>query len=261
LDRSTIAGIVLGLALIGTAVFMGPTAKAFWNPPSLLIVVGGVLATTLIRFPASVVMGSARVIRQAFVDRLPSPVDLVRQIVRLSALVRQESLLVMEREAVQDRFLRRGVELCVDGIDPATVESLLRTEVATVVERHERGQRILRGMGASSPAFGMIGTLIGLVQMLSGMNDPSKIGQSMAVALLTTFYGAFFAYVLFLPLADKLAERSRQEIINREIVIQGLMGILAGHHPRMVERRLLGLLEPGNTHVVNRNVFRRRPAA
>jgi chemotaxis protein MotA len=247
--------------LISTAVFLGPTAAAFWNLPAVLIVVGGVLATTLIRFPAPVVLGIVRVIRQAFVDRLPSPVELVRQLVRLSALVREESLLVMEREPVEDHFLRRGIELCVDGVDPATVESLLRTEVATVVERHERGQRILRGMGASSPAFGMIGTLIGLVQMLNGLSDPTKIGRSMAVAMLTTFYGAFFAYLLFLPLADKLGERSRQEIINREIVIQGLMGILAGYHPRMVERRLLGLLEPGNAVPLRRISVRRRPAA
>jgi chemotaxis protein MotA len=244
LDRSTVIGIILGLVLIGGAVAMGPSTAIFWNFPSFLIVGGGIMATTFIRFPASVVLGSARVISQAFVDRLISPVDLVRDIVRLAYAVRKDSLLAMEKEIVRDRFLRHGVELCVDGIDPAVVESALRAEGASILDRHERGQRILRGMGASAPAFGMIGTLIGLVQMLTMMDDPSKIGGSMAVAMLTTFYGAFLAYLIFLPLADKLAERAREELVRREIVILGLSSILAGAHPRLVERRLLGLLEP-----------------
>jgi chemotaxis protein MotA len=244
LDRSTVLGIVLGLLLIGGAVLMGPSSAIFWNFPSVLIVGGGIIATTFIRFPAPVVLGSARVISQAFLDRVVSPVDLVRDVVRLAYAVRKDSLLSMEREIVHDRFLRRGVELCVDGIDPVIVESVLRSEGASILERHERGQRILRGMGNSAPAFGMIGTLIGLVQMLTMMEDPSKIGGSMAVAMLTTFYGAFLAYLIFLPLADKLAERAREEVVRREIVIQGLASILAGAHPRLVERRLLGLLEP-----------------
>lgn len=244
MDRSTVLGIGLGLLLIGGAVLMGPSAAVFWNFPSVLIVGGGIIATTFIRFPAPVVLGSARVISQAFLDRVVSPVDLVRDVVRLAYTVRKDSLLAMEREIVQDRFLRRGVDLCVDGIDPAIIESVLRSEGVSILERHERGQRILRGMGNSAPAFGMIGTLIGLVQMLTMMDDPSKIGGSMAVAMLTTFYGAFLAYLIFLPLADKLAERAREEVVRREIVIQGLASILAGAHPRLVERRLLGLLEP-----------------
>jgi chemotaxis protein MotA len=243
-DRSTVLGIALGVLLIGGAVILGPAARSFWSFSSVLIVGGGVIATTFIRFPAPVVLGSVRVIGRAFADRMESPVDLVHDLVRLAYTVRKESLLAMEREVVRDRFLRRGVELCADGIDPATIESVLRSEGASILERHERGQRILRGMGNSSPAFGMIGTLIGLVQMLSMMDDPSKIGGSMAVAMLTTFYGALLAYLVFLPLADKLGERARQEVINREIIIQGLVSILAGTHPRLVERRLLGLLDP-----------------
>lgn len=237
-------GIALGVLLIGGVVVLGPAAATFWNLPSVLIVGGGVVATTFIRFPAPVVLGSARVIGRAFTDRMESPVDLVHDLVRLAYAVRRDSLLAMEREVVHNRFLRRGTELCVDGIDPTTIESVLRSEGASILERHDRGQRILRGMGNSSPAFGMIGTLIGLVQMLTMMDDPSKIGGSMAVAMLTTLYGALLAYLVFLPLADKLAERARQEVINREIVIQGLVSILAGTHPRLVERALLGLLDP-----------------
>ncbi len=244
MDRSTVLGIALGVVFIGGAVFVGPAARTFWNLPSVLIVGGGVIATTFIRFPAPVVLGSVRVIGRAFSDRMESPVELVHDLVRLAYTVRKNSLLAMEREVVRERFLRRGIELCVDGIDPTTIESVLRSEGASILERHERGQRILRGMGNSAPAFGMIGTLIGLVQMLTMMDDPSKLGASMAVAMLTTFYGALLAYLVFLPLADKLGERARQEVVSREIIIQGLVSILAGTHPRLVERRLLGLLDP-----------------
>jgi chemotaxis protein MotA len=259
-DRSTVAGILVGLILIGGAILIGPSVGVFLNLPALLIVGGGILAATLIRFPAPVVFGSLRVIRQAFMDKIASPVDLMRDLVRLSTVVHRGSLLDMEKQPISDGFLRRAVELCVDGVDPGTIETVLRSEVAYLIERHDRGQRILRGMGSSAPAFGMIGTLIGLVQMLTRLNDPAKLGGAMAVAMLTTFYGALLAYLIFLPLADKLAERSRQETVNREIVIQGTLAILAGYHPRMVERRLLGLLEPGQRPKAWIRPFRSRVA-
>ncbi len=245
LDRSTLFGIVAGALLITGAILLGPGHGAFWHFPSIVIVVGGVAATTLIRFPAPVVLGSARVVQQAFLNRTASPVELAASLVRMAELVRRDSLLALEREPVRDPFLRRGIELCVDGADPGAVETVLRTESASISERHERGQRILRSMGSSAPSFGMIGTLIGLVQMLTRLDDPRRIGSAMALAMLTTLYGALLAYLVFLPLADKLAERSRQELLNREIVVHGLLAILSGYHPRMVERRLLGLLEPG----------------
>lgn len=247
MDRATIVGIVIGFLLVSAAIWLGPTRTAFWDVPSLLIVLGGTAATTLIKFPLRVVLSSMRVARNAFVEHGPSPTELVQAIVRLADVVRRDSLLAMERVPVSDRFLKRAVDICLDGVPPEMLESVLRSEVASVVERHERGHRLFRGMGQSAPAFGMIGTLIGLVQMLTQMDDPSKIGSSMAVAILTTFYGAFLAYMLFNPIADKLAERTRLELVNREIVVQGLLSILAGHHPRMVERRLFGLLEPGGT--------------
>jgi chemotaxis protein MotA len=207
------------------------------------------------------VLGSVRVIKQAFLNRSGSPVELAHTLVRMADLVRRDSLLALEREPARDPFLRRGVELCVDGVDPGTIETVLRTESASISERHERGQRILRSMGSSAPSFGMIGTLIGLVQMLTRLDDPSKIGGAMALAMLTTLYGALLAYLIFLPLADKLAERSRQELLNREIVVHGLMGILSGYHPRVVEGRLLGLLEPGFRSQPIGRARRVRPAA
>ncbi len=258
MDRSVIVGIVVGVLVIGGAVFLGPSREAFWNAPAFLIVGGGLLASTLIRFPFAVISESVHLSRQALGSPPVSSAMLVRRMGSLAHLVRQESLLAMEKEGAPDAFLRRGIDLCVDGLDPATIEGVLRTEVATQMEGLDRSQRLYRSLGNSSPAFGMIGTLIGLVQMLTRIDDPSKIGGSMAVALLTTFYGAFLAYLVFLPLADKLAEHARREAVNREIVIQGLLAILAGHHPRLVERRLLGLIEPARRASAR---SRRRPAA
>ncbi len=243
MERSVAAGIVLGILIIGVAIFLGPSKAAFWNFPALLIIGGGIFASTLIRFPFRVIVETGQVTRSALAGQPASPLSLVYRLSDLALLVRRESLLAMEKAPVSDPFLRRGIELCVDGLDPATIDSVLRSEVATALESLDRGQRLLRTIGTSCPAFGMIGTLIGLVQMLTRIDDPSRIGGAMAVALLTTFYGAFLAYLLFLPLADRLAERGRREIVNREIVIQGLLAILAGHHPRLVERRLLGLIE------------------
>lgn len=244
IDRSTVLGFLIGVLFVGGAIYLGPTRAAFWDLPSVLIVFGGTAATTLVKFPAETLATTAAVVRQAFLDRMPSPSELVQTLSRLADLVRRDSLLAMEREKIQDPFLQRAVNLCLEGAAPDVIESTLRSETVMLVERHERGQRIFRGMGQSAPAFGMIGTLIGLVQMLTLMDDPSKIGGSMAVAILTTFYGAFFAYMVFNPIADKLSERSRQEQLNKEIVIQGILSIMAGHHPRMVERRLHVLLEP-----------------
>jgi chemotaxis protein MotA len=134
------------------------------------------------------------------------------------------------------------------------------TEMNQVVSRHQKGQKILKGMGAAAPAFGMIGTLIGLVQMLVQMDDPSKIGPSMAVAILTTFYGAFMANLLFLPLADKLAGRTTVEVLNRQIIIHGIQSILSGHHPRVIEAGLLGYMDPKSRNLVTEEDARARAA-
>lgn len=261
MDLGTLFGLIGGIGVMALAISLGINASSFWDVPSVLIVVGGVVATTFIKFPWSVVLATVSVLRQAFRVGGESPEMLVGVIVRLSQEVRRESLLAMESVPIRDPFLRRGIALAVDGADPELIESVLRSEVAAEAGRHDRGQRLLRSMGQTSPAFGMVGTLIGLVQMLSAMDDPSKIGSAMAVALLTTFYGVTLAYAVFLPLAEKLADRSRAEMLSREIVIQGVLSILSGHHPKMVERRLHGLLGPGRATNGRLPRNRLRPAA
>jgi chemotaxis protein MotA len=260
-DFGTLIGLVAGLTLVTIAILLGESATAFWNVPSLFIVLGGTLAATLIKFPLPALVGTLEVVRQAFQRPTQKPEELVALLVRMAQEVRRDSLLALERMPVSDPFLKRGVALAADGAEPALIESFLRTEAIAEQERHDRGQRIFRSMGNTAPAFGMIGTLIGLVQMLTEMDDPSKIGGAMAVAILTTFYGAALAYLVFIPIAEKLGERSRADWLHREMAIQGLLSILNGHHPRLVERRLHGILGPGRMTNGRLPRNRLRPAA
>lgn len=244
MDLATLIGIFAGILLIGSAIFMGPSPMAFVNAPSVLIVVGGTVAATLVRFPLKTVLITFKVAANAFVDRVPQPYALIHKIVELAEKSRRDSLLSLENVPIEDEFLKKGIQLCVDGTEPEVLRETLRTEMDGIVERHKRGQRIFKGIGAAAPAFGMIGTLIGLVNMLVKMDDPSAIGPQMAVALITTFYGSVIANLIALPIADKLGERSSLELQNKEIVIHGIMGILAANHPRIVETRLVSYLEP-----------------
>ncbi len=244
MDIATIIGIIVGVLLISSAVAMGPAPMAFVNMPSVLIVFGGTIAATLIRFPLKTVLTTAKVAANVFFDKVDTPFGLIQKIVELAEKSRRDSLLSLENVPIDDVFLKKGIQLCVDGTEPEVLRETLRTEMDGIINRHKLGQRIFRGIGESAPAFGMIGTLIGLVNMLMQMDDPSTIGPQMAVALLTTMYGAVLANLLALPMADKLGERSALELQNKEIVIQGIMGILAANHPRVVETRLVSYLEP-----------------
>jgi len=260
MDLATIIGILAGSYLVISAIIMGGSPQSFISPQSLLIVVGGTIAATFIRFPMAIVFTTLKVVKNAFIHKLKAPADLIEEIVKLAEKSRRDSLLSLENVEISDPFLNKGIQLCVDGTEPDLVRATLRTELTAIVERHQRGQRIFKGMGSAAPAFGMIGTLIGLVQMLSGMDDPGSIGPSMAVALLTTLYGSLIANLICLPIADKLAERSKSEVQSKEIVIQGIMGILAANHPGIVRARLLSFIEPRFRQVVIDKTSRPRAA-
>lgn len=242
MDRGTIIGLFLGVAFIAGAVLLGPVASAFWNPAAVLIVLGGTFASTIARFPFDVFQAAILVTRSIFVRRERSVVRLVHTLVELSRESRRGGLLSLQHVKAEDPFLEKAVDLAVDGADAGFIENVLRGEIAANVESYERGERVFRSMGQVAPAFGMIGTLIGLVQMLAQMDDPSKIGTSMAVAILTTLYGAALAYVLFLPIADKLSERAREDWLHRELIVQGILSIMGGYHPHLVERHLLAMI-------------------
>ncbi len=245
MDLATVIGIAVGTALVVGTVLLGHSPLIFVNVPSLMLVFGGTLAVTFIRNPLSAVLGTVGVVGKAFTTRLPQPSALIEEVVFLSRKARKDSLLSLEKAEIDDPFLAKGVLLCVDGLEPAQIRGILETEIAFTSARHKRGQEILEGIGAAGPAFGMIGTLLGLVQMLTSLDDPRSLGPAMAVALLTTLYGALLAYLFALPLADKLKVRSREEVLNMTVCVEGVLGIVQGDHPSSIDERLRAFIGPG----------------
>ncbi|MDH4320808.1 MAG: MotA/TolQ/ExbB proton channel family protein [Desulfobulbaceae bacterium] len=244
MDIATVIGLVFGFAILAAAVLIGGSVLLFVNIPSILIVGGGTLATAFIRYSMSDVINSMKVALNAFTTKLSVPHEVIQEIVNLANIARKNGLIVLEQQPISDAFLKKAIMYCVDGHEAEFIQEVLEKEVDLTVERHGVGQSLFKGMGESAPAFGMIGTLVGLVQMLANMSDPASIGPAMAVALLTTLYGAVLANVLFIPLADKLALRSSEEERNRRLIIEGVLGILKGLNPRVMEEFLETFLPP-----------------
>jgi len=244
MDIATIIGVLSGSVILFAAIFLGGKVVLFLNLPSVLIVGGGVIATAFIRFSMAEVVGSMKVAANAFFVRPSVPQETIREIVGLAHVARKNGLIVLEQQVIRDPFLKRAIMFCVDGHEAEFIEEVLKRDVSLTLERHEVGQNVFRGMGESAPAFGMIGTLVGLVQMLANMRDPAAIGPAMSVAVLTTLYGVVLAHLFFIPLADKLALRSQEEERNRRLIIGGVLGILKGLNPRVMEEFLETFLPP-----------------
>ena len=244
MDIATIIGLVLGSVLILGSIMLGGSLLIFINIPSILVVVGGTFATAFIRFGMGDVLNSSKVAMNAFFAKQSAPGSVIQEIVNLANIARKNGLIVLEQQPIEDAFLKKAIMYCVDGHEAEFIEEVLKKEVNLTVERHDLGQKVFTGMGDAAPAFGMIGTLIGLVQMLANMSDPSSIGPSMAIALLTTMYGAILANLIFLPIADKLALRSQEEERIRRLIVEGVLGILKGINPRVMEEFLETFLPP-----------------
>ncbi len=249
MDLSTIIGLVVGLSLIAAAI--GSSIGFFIDVGSVLIVIGGASAATLISLPLQRVLGTPKVVRNAFFAKKLSSADLVSEIVRFGEIARRDGILALEGVLgeVEDPFLARAVQLAVDGSDPDVIAETLESEMESLASRHLSGKQILDAVGRYAPAFGMIGTLIGLVLMLNNMDDPSKIAPSMAVALLTTLYGAILANLIALPLADKLEQRTKEELGRMGIVSEGIIAIQSGDNPKVVEQKLQIFLPPAERAV------------
>lgn len=244
MDLATIVGIVVGFGLVIGSIMLGGSLGAFINVPGLVIVLGGTLAATLISEKLAVFIGAFKVALKAFISK-PVLVDkTITRLVELATLMRKDGALALENEEIDDAFLAKGVRLAVDGLAPDEVNGTLMSEMRSLKERHRQGHRIFRFMGSTAPAMGMVGTLIGLVQMLQTMDDPASIGPSMAVALLTTLYGAIFAFLVFIPMADKLECRTKDEARNMSVVIMGVDSLLKGENPRFMRDKLDSFLEP-----------------
>lgn len=246
MDFASIGGTLLGISLIVISILTKGSITAFLSLSSALIVVGGVIAATLINYPISRIISVLKVVKIAYKGDSLQPLRVIKELVRMAEKARKEGLLALENETdeVTDPFMKKGIQLIVDGTDPELARNILETEIAMMEERHRIGAEIFDSMGASAPAFGMIGTLIGLIIMLKNLNDPDTLGPGMAVALITTFYGTLLANLLFIPIAGKLKLRSSEEILNREIVVEGILSIQAGENPRIVGEKMKAYLHP-----------------
>ena len=243
MDIATIIGIVSAFTLILLA--MGDVTM-FVDISSMLIVVGGTLAATLIGNPLGEVVGLIGVYMKAIKNTPTIPTELIEKIVGFAETARREGILALEQavEETDDNFLGQGVRLAVDGTEPDLIMDILETELQFIEERHKQGQEIINRMGDVAPAFGMIGTLVGLVIMLKNMDDPSAIGPGMALALLTTLYGAILSNILFQPIGAKLKTYSQKELLAKRMIIEGIMAIQSGDNPRIVEHKLSVFLAP-----------------
>ena len=246
MDIATILGIISAFGLVFIAIFMGGGVQLFINVPAMMIVVGGTLGATMINYPLRDVFGVFSVVRKALFSKNISSNEITKKFVNFSKKSRKEGILALESDLkdVDNEFLRKGVQLSIDGLEPQEISDLLETEVDFIKSRHQLGAEVFSTMGTFSPALGMIGTLVGLVQMLQRLDDPSAIGPSMAVALLTTFYGSLMANIVCLPIAGKLRTRSKEEVLTKEMMIQGIMSVSNGDNPRILEQRLLAFLPP-----------------
>ena len=257
MDIATIVGIILGFIVIIGAILSGGTgAGIFYNLPSLAITIGGMLCATLIHFSLPQFLGIFSIVKKTIVTQIPPPSELIQNMVNYTAINRRDGALALEQEIhnVNDVFFVKGLQMLVDGQDSESIRDLMSLEIQYLQERHSTGKKILEFMGAAAPAFGMIGTLIGLVQMLANLEDPSSIGLGMATALLTTFYGAFAANLIFIPLAGKLGIYSKAESTAMEMIVEGICAIAQGDNPTAVREKLHAFVSKGRRVEVKANI-------
>lgn len=249
MDTATLIGLVLGFVLVGIGISITPGGSLgmFLDAPSALITLGGAICATLVNFSFRDLRNLPHLVRLAFTAPKGSPHRIIAEFRRYADVARRDGILALEGivQEVKDPFLVRGIQLAVDGTDPEAIQSLLRTDLENMVARHERGIRVLKQFGTYAPAFGMLGTLIGLVIMLARIKNPDMIAPAMAVAIITTFYGVILSYLVAQPLAEKLIIRNNEEALIREMMIRGIISIQSGDNPRIVEEKLRIYLPAG----------------
>lgn len=244
LDIMTITGIVSGIVLIAASIYLGGQANMFWSIPSVMITVGGSLAALMISYDINQIKGVLKITKQVFTINSMDPHELIDIFAELAKKARREGLLALEddMDRLEDPFYKKGVQMMVDALDPELIRDILETDIDNMSSRHETGAGIYKTWGALAPAFGMIGTLIGLIAMLAQLDDPSKLGPGMAVALITTFYGALMANLVLIPMSTKLELRSEEEILLKSIILEGIIAIQSGMNPRILEEKLRAFL-------------------
>jgi chemotaxis protein MotA len=249
MDIMTIFGIIAGLVLCGYGIILSAGVSglvAFINIPSLLITFGGSFASLMVNYPLKRVINFAKVLNKALKETHEDPSEIINTFVNLSKKARTDGLLALEEDVknIKNDFLKRGVQLVIDGVDADFIRNLMETELTFIRERHKVGQEMFFALGTYNPAWGIIGTVIGLILMLRRLEDPSMIGIGMAVALLTTLYGLIGGYLIWNPIGGKLRRKSEEEIFVKEVIIRGVMLLQAGAAPRLIESNLKAYLEP-----------------
>ncbi len=242
MDLATLFGLIGVCIVLGTAIVLGGSVWSFLDPASVVLVIGGTLLVTLMKFSFRQFANATKVAIKAFIYRVPEPEILIDSAVDLAHRARANGLLALEDAEVPDEFFRKALNLVVDGHDPDVVRLILNKDLELTLKRHRDGQAIFKAIGDAAPAMGMIGTLIGLVHMLGHMNDPKEIAPAMAIALLTTLYGAVIANLVAIPLAEKLALRSADERLAKSLIIDAVMSIQDGQHPRVMQDLLQNYL-------------------
>lgn len=246
-DILTPIGITLGFVMIAMAIVSNSDSRglaSFFDVASIFIVVGGLIASLLINFKMKQIKLAGRVLRESFYQNDQRLTELISLFVRLSERARREGILALENELeeVDDPFIRKGILLAVDGIEPDVIHDIMNAEITAMEERHFQGRTIVEKSGEYAPAWGMVGTLIGLILMLGNLQDPATLGPNMAVALITTLYGVVLANLVFIPMANKLESKTNEEVFIKQIVIEGVIGVQSGQNPRILEEKLSAFL-------------------
>ena len=244
MDLATIIGFMAAFGIVAMGILMGGPMGMFVNGPSMFIVIAGSLAVVLMRSSLSDFIGAAALAGKAFANKVDKPEDLIEKVVELGTIARKDGMIALESQEVSNPFLSKGMSMLVDGQDGAAIKSALSTEAGMAIRRAKAGGSIFESWGDFAPAMGMIGTLVGLVQMLANMGDPKSIGPAMAVALLTTLYGAVIANMIAFPIMQKLEQRSEADAVNNELIIKSLIFISEGGNPRVMEGMLYSYLSP-----------------
>ncbi len=261
MDLATLLGLLGAIAVIALAIVLGGSAGTFVNVPSLAIVIGGTFAATLTRISLANFLGSFKLVLSTFLHKSVSLTKLIEEAVELADVARKEGVLALEGREIGHPFLEEGINLCIDGHATEVVQKMLSKDINLSIERHDVGREMFKSIGDAAPAMGMIGTLIGLVQMLSNMDDPKQIGPAMAVALLTTLYGAVIANAVALPLADKLKKISQDERLSKGLILESVSAIQAGTNPRVVEQILKTYLPENMRDKSSKNLDEQKEAA
>ena len=253
IDVLTIGGFIFGLGLVVWSIMMDGSLTAFINWPGVAITVGGSFGAMLINFQLDQIRQVVKIIGQVLFEKKTDITSLGHIFVSLAQKARREGLLALEDDLdeIEDHFLRNGLQMVIDGFEPDSIRDIMETEIGTLSQRHTLGQNLFKTWGALAPAFGMIGTLIGLVQMLTTLDDPSSIGSGMAVALLTTFYGSMMANLVLIPISGKLGIMSEKEVAHKEAVVDALLALQAGVNPRILQEKIKAYLSPSERGLVD----------